>query len=278
MKRLVVVDVSNLAHKALHTTGALSRDGEPTGVLYGVWKSLLLLRDTFDTNNFVFAFDSGYNFRSEIYPEYKAKRKADREKEDPDSRAARLAMYDQVHALRRTFLPAMGFPAANVVQEHGYEADDIIASVAMNSPAFDKIYIVSSDQDLYQCLDGKRVMIYKQKTKDYYTEESLQAEFGVPPALWASVKAWSGCTSDNIEGLPGVAEKTASKFMMGKLKTKQQLFFDNIEVYNRNIQLTRLPFFGKLKCTAEEVGEIDWNLIGRESGFYIKEEIGGFGI
>lgn len=257
----VVIDVSNLAYRALHTTGYLEYQGRPTGTLYGIWQTCLDLQSRFQTHNLAFCFDTRNPLRREVYPKYKAKRKEARELEDEEKKLMRQWMYDQIRELWK-LLGQMG--CANVFGTKGYEADDLMAAIVRDNPDEDLV-LVSSDEDLYQCL-GPKVRCYRPTTKTIYTDSTLLKDLGVSPAQYASVKAWAGCTSDNIEGLKGVGEKTAAKFLLGKY-SKPERFFGEIEVYNTNINLTKLPYPGTPKCQLQTQEEpLDWCILGRYIG------------
>lgn len=260
MDKVVLIDVSNLAYRAMYTTGGLAYAGRPTGVLFGIWKTCLGLQKLFETNNLIFCFDSQTSLRSQLYPPYKQARKRQRDAyEDEEKREMRMQMYDQIATLRSM---SVELGIENSFRCDGYEADDLIASVINGLPrSVQKAYIVSSDEDLWQLLEGTRIVCYKPTTKTYYKESHMLRDYGIYPCQWASAKAWAGCPSDNIEGLPKVGMKTAAKFLLGKCKSPKQ-FTDHIDIYNRNIDLTRLPFAGtpRLSLIPQEA-PIKWNVL-----------------
>ena len=259
----LVIDVSNLGYRAMHTTGYLEYEGRPTGTLFGIYTTCRALQQRFLTENFVFCFDSRYPRRKVLYPQYKNKEKKDGELEDPMKTADRLSMYQQLKELWYLLTQEMQVP--NVFGATGMEADDLIASVVRSNPD-EEFVVVSSDEDLYQLL-SPTVVQYKPITKVVYDERLFGKEYpGLMPSQWASVKAWAGCTSDNIKGLPGIGEKRASQFLLGKF-SKPERFTDNLDVYNRNIRLTKLPFEGTpaLKLTPQ-AGPLDWSPLLRWIG------------
>lgn len=259
----VLLDVSSLAHRALHTVGDLHHPDDPeryTGVLYQLWKTCEPLPVQFGTFNLVFCFDSKYSKRQEIYSHYKSRSREARDKEKPDMKAMRQGMHDQMKVLP-LLLRQMG--AVNVYGQTGYEADDMIASAILWNPDYEFI-IVSRDRDLHQLL-APNVQMYDIIKDCRYTEADFRNEWGIAPCQWASVKAWAGCTSDSITGVPKVGEKTAAKYVRGALSTedkKYPLFVDNLAVYNTNIPLVRLPFVGtqQIKLVQQE-NRIDWSLL-----------------
>jgi len=264
----LLVDTSSLSHRALHTVGDLCHPDDPdqyTGVLYQLWKTCSAVSTQFRTRNLVFCFDSKVSKRRELYPTYKSKRQEDRAKESIDFQAKRQGMYDQMKVLP-DLLRQMG--VANFYGQTGCEADDIIASVIKWNPDKDFV-IIGKDKDLYQLL-AANVRMYDVTKESFYTEENFRSEWGIAPCQWASVKAWAGCTSDSVDGLPGVGEKTAIKWITGKLaeeNKKYALFVENIALYNRNVPVVRLPLEGTNPITlVEQERMIDWSILAKFIG------------
>lgn len=267
-KVLILLDVPNLMHRAHWAHGDMHNGDQYTGCLYGIMRDCRLYQELYPDATLAFCFDSKHKTgRQALYPDYKANRQLLREAEDEEAREKRFSMYEQTKQLW-SLLPQMG--VINRFGCKGLEGDDIIASLVQNTPSFyDKCVMVSSDQDLYQLLDkNKNVVLFKPIKKQEYTEDMLMGEYGVMPCAWASCKAWSGCTSDNIEGLKGVAEKTACKWILGKASEKQKALFEaNLALYNRNIQLVKLPFPGTPKLVAQpQESPIDWSLLEEKIG------------
>jgi DNA polymerase-1 len=255
-KQYLVVDVSNLAYRALYTTGSLSHNGEATGVLYGIFKTISDLDELFCATHILFCFDGGYDKRQEILPEYKRNRKKEL---DEEQKEIRRDLRRQLYRLRTQYLPDAGFN--NVFWQEGYEADDIIASVVRNST--EETVIVSSDHDLFQLL-APHVTIWNPIKKKAITEKSFTDQWGIGPMSWVDVKALAGCTTDNIPGIPGVGEKTAAKFLSGSLK-KGSKKYDSIiaanDIWDRNDKLVRLPMEGteSFEVREDKVTTGDWN-------------------
>lgn len=252
MSNLLVVDVSNIAHIAFHSTRDLSYEDVPTGVLYGMYRKLETIAAEYMITDYAFCFDSSEYKRREILPGYKGERIKARAAEDEDMKQARKDMFRQIRDFYRLVLDG---GCTNLFGAKGYEADDMIASVVKTMrDKVDRVYILSSDEDLYQLLAENVSMI---KTKGLYTLKKFQSDYNIHPAQWASVKAWAGCSSDNVPGLVGIGEKRACQFLLGKFK-KPEVFTDQIEVYNRNIGLTRLPFPGCPKTEVVLGQSLDW--------------------
>jgi DNA polymerase-1 len=258
MTKTLLIDVMNLAYRALHTTGPMRYEDRPTGTLYGIWKTCRKLAHQFRTSDLAFCFDSKTMKRRDIYPQYKGKRSESRKAEDEDKKSARQEMHDQVAVLPQ-LLRDSGF--VNLFRLSGYEADDVIASAVQNNTDREFV-IVSADQDCYQLLEEGRVTQYSLSTDMELRESDFFATYGIPPVQWAGVKAWAGCASDSVEGLKLIGEKKAIQFLLGKYSNPKR-FTDELEIYNRNIQLTKLPFPGcPVIRIAEQPSQIDWNVIG----------------
>lgn len=236
----IVIDSNCLCYRAWYTTGGLSHDGNDTGIIFGFLNQILHLSQMFESSDFVFAWDSKKSLRKRIYPGYKGKRHA---KKTPEEREERKLAYSQFDLLRTNVLPNIGF--TNNIHKTGYEADDIIAKVVMNP---DKQYLlVSTDEDFYQLLGYCNM--YNPNKRKTMTRRTFQKEYGIPSWKWSWVKAYAGCNSDNVEGIRGVGEKTAIKYILNELKCnsvkyKSIVSKEGQNIYNRNMKLVRLPFSG----------------------------------
>jgi len=203
--RLVLVDGHGLAYRAYHAlppTLATS-SGEPTHVVFGFASMLLEVLNDFQPDYVVVCFDSGKSFRHDLFQEYKAHRP-----ETPD---------DLKHQLERIreLLAALNIP---VVAREGYEADDLIGTLARQ--AVDQgleVLVVTGDTDLLQLVDERiRVILPgRQRFGDYrvYDRKAVIERYGFPPERLPEYKALVGDPSDNIPGVPGIGEKTATKLI-----------------------------------------------------------------
>ncbi len=253
---ILLLDTNYLAHRAFYSTGHLSHDGEGTGILYGILQTVDQLQDRFATDKVVFAFDKGYVGRTEIFPEYKANRyKKDKTEEELEQIKE---FRKQLSQIRDKWLPMLGY--RNVFWQHGYEADDVIASLSSMFPFWDSdeacdAIIVSSDKDLWQLLNDY-VVSYNPQTQIVTTAGSFSKEWGVSPLMWPHVKAIAGDPSDGIPGVKGVGLKTAAKYYSGGLKEDsavyERIIGEGVEIHNRNIKLIRLPFPGTEKFVLRE--------------------------
>jgi DNA polymerase-1 len=267
----IVLDVSNLAYRALHTVGDLTHPDDPdrfTGVYYQLWQTAVQLQQIYRTYNLAFAFDSRKSLRQDAYLPYKQKRKCERqakEAADPEALRRRVGMHKQIDGLP-SLLHEIG--AKNIFGQTGYEADDMIASIVINNPNFN-VVIVSTDADLLQLL-RPGVTIYNPVKRKETTDIDFINEYGISPIQWNSVKAWTGCTSDNIGGVPGVGEVTAIKWLKGQIKqesAKYPLFTDNLNVYTRNKPLVTLPYPGtQANVLKKQASQLNWNRLASEIG------------
>jgi DNA polymerase-1 len=254
-KQYLVVDVSNLAYRALYTTGGLSHEGEATGVLYGIFKTVWDLQELFNATHILFCFDGGYDKRQEILPEYKKKRRTEL---DEEQKAIRRDLRRQLYRLRTRYLAEAGFK--NIFWQEGYEADDIIASVVLSST--EETVIVSSDHDLFQLL-SPHVIIWNPVKKKSVTDKSFTDQWGIGPMAWVDVKALAGCTTDNVPGIHGIGEKTAANFVSGRLKPgkKYEAIVAGNDIWERNRRLVQLPMEGTetFEVQDDEVTRVKWN-------------------
>ena len=249
----ILVDCNNVAYIAHYSSGELSVDDIRTGVIFGFLRTVFSIADRFDTNQFIFCWDSKQSFRKKIYPEYKAKR---REREQQMTREELVGLREarlQFVALRRYVLPYMGF--GNVFMRVGYEADDLIADVVKRNRE-ETFCIISSDNDLYQLL-GYNVFMFNNVTKAKMTAKRLRLEYGISYKKWALAKAIGGCTGDGVAGIVGAADpksnprSKALQYMRGELT--KGVVFDRIEstegrkIIRRNKALVKLPYLNG-KC------------------------------
>jgi len=271
MNELVIaVDVSNLAHRAFHTTGDLSYEGDGTGVLYGVLRDIIQLGDRFGSNTFAFCFDGGCDFRRRIYPKYKKMRQQRRREAGEIELEARRDLRRQIYRLRTRHLPQAGFQ--NIFWQEGYEADDVIAWLVKHYVNYGADFaVVSSDHDLLQLLDGDRVIIWSPVTKQVVNENVFRAKHGIGPSMWSMVKAIAGCNSDEVPGVKGIGEKTAAKYISGNLNTESKKYrdiIDNHELIERNLKLVELPAqgCGPFDLKRDRVTESGWNKLVSSMG------------
>jgi len=203
-KKLVLIDGHALAYRAFH---ALPEDmktsqGELTNAVYGFTSMLLnVLRDEQPTHIAV-TFDKGLTFRHDMYPDYKAHRA-----KMPDEMRSQMKRVRQV-------VETLDIP---IFEQEGYEADDLLGTLARQAEeqGVDTL-IVTGDMDLLQLVDEHtRVLTSRWRFSDTvtYDLEGVRRRYRLPPAQLVNLKAMMGDKSDNIPGVPGVGEKTATKLL-----------------------------------------------------------------
>ncbi len=202
-KRLILLDSHAIIHRAYHALPDFtSSKGEPTGALYGLSSMLLRIITDLKPDYVVACYDLPQKtFRHEVYDGYKAGRvKADE------------GLVAQLQSSRRVF-EAFGIP---IYDNPGFEADDILGTIVreMRDRKDIEIIIASGDMDTLQLVDGTRVQVFtlKKGLNDtvLYDEKGVVDRFGFKPELLPDYKGLRGDTSDNIIGIAGIGEKTAT--------------------------------------------------------------------
>ncbi len=204
--RLLLLDGHSLAYRAFFALPAenfSTTTGQPTNAVYGFTAMLInVLRDEQPTHVAV-AFDrSEPTFRHEAYVEYKANRR-----ETPADFRSQLSLIFEV-------LDALGVPRLSAP---GFEADDIIATLATQAEneGMD-VLIVTGDRDVLQLVDDHvTVLMTRRGISDMsrFTPEAVEEKYGLTPQQYPDFAAIRGDPSDNLPGIPGVGEKTATKWV-----------------------------------------------------------------
>ena len=211
---LMLLDGNSLAFRAFYALPAenfKTQGGLTTNAVYGFTAMLInLLRDEKPTH-IAAAFDvSRQTFRKEKYPEYKEGRSA-----TPDEFRGQIDITKEV-------LAALGI---TVLAEPGFEADDIIATLATQAENEGyRVLAVTGDRDALQLVSDDVTVLYPVKGVSEltrYTPEAVAAKYGLTPAQYPDFAALRGDPSDNLPGIPGVGEKTATKWIAeyGSLQT-----------------------------------------------------------
>lgn len=236
----VIIDSNYLCYISKYAlSNGLSYNGGRTEIIFGFLKDIISLAKKFETNNFVFCWDSKESERRKIFSNYKYKRHQDKTE---DEIVGDKVAFRQFTILREKVLPYLGF--SNVFFQEGYEADDLIASVVMNNKDMTNI-VVSSDNDLYQLLEY--CSLYNFSKQETMTELLFNRNFGIQPHRWVDVKTLAGCSSDNVPGIEGVGEIKAIKYLKGELSSGKT--FDSIKAQTEDEKelterLVKLPFPG----------------------------------
>jgi DNA polymerase-1 len=204
---LMLLDGNSLAYRAFYALPAenfKTKSGLTTNAVYGFTAMLInLMRDEAPTH-IAAAFDvSRQTFRSERFPEYKATRSA-----TPDEFRGQIDITKEV-------LNALGITA---LAEPGFEADDIIATLATQGDAAGyRVLVVTGDRDALQLVNSDITVLYPIKgvsTLTRYTPDAVVEKYGLTPEQYPDFAALRGDPSDNLPGIPGVGEKTAAKWIV----------------------------------------------------------------
>lgn len=205
-KTLVLLDAHAILHRAYHALPDFSSpSGEPTGALYGVVAMLLSIVEELKPDYIAACFDLPEpTYRHEAFEDYKA----GRAKNDD-------ALIAQINRSRDIFA-AFGI---RIYEHPGFEADDILGTIAAQTKDNKalRVVIASGDMDTLQLVDKKRVQVYtlRKGIKDtvMYDEKAVKDRFGFPPKLVPDYKGLRGDPSDNIPGIVGIGEKTATELI-----------------------------------------------------------------
>ncbi len=226
--RLILLDAHAILHRAYHALPDFTApDGSPTGALYGVVSMVLKIVEDFKPDYIVACFDlPEATYRHDAFEGYKAKRvKTD------DTLVSQIIRSRDIFA-------AFGIP---IYEQVGFEADDLLGTISHQTKNNKdlEVIIASGDMDTMQCVDGVRVRVYtlKKGIKDtvIYDEKAVKERFGFGPKLVPDYKGLRGDTSDNIPGIAGIGEKTATELITNfgdldsiykKLKKDEQQFLD----------------------------------------------------
>ena len=265
MKSLLLVDVSNTVIRNLSVNKYLEHEGEWTGGFYGTVSELVnfISRNEQPTAT-VFCCDSKPYLRDEDYPNYKGDRKKKDygEEEAPegwDFYDALAAGYGQL----KQFCEIGNYAHWTIP---GYEADDLVAlCVNHYSETYDKIYILSNDSDLNQCLVHPHVYIWKKigKGKKLYGQQEFIEQFGFPPIDWPFYTAMVG-THNGVPGIKGIGPKTATKIIHDDAQIDATVKKYEKELIQK-LDLIELPYFKidatKVQYPDPEVGKHNFRRI-----------------
>jgi DNA polymerase-1 len=223
MKTVVLLDSHAILHRGYHAMGGFAtRDGKPTGALYGFVTMVLRIYEDIKPDYIAACFDLPKpTFRHISYDGYKAGRK----KTDD----ALIAQIKESYSL----CEALSVP---VYKEEGFEADDLLGTLAeqLKQDKATRVIIASGDMDTFQLIDGDKVTVYTLKKANeavLFTTASVVERFGFTPKYIPDYKGLAGDSSDNIIGIKGIGDKTATE-LIKKYGTIEEMY----EVLNKNRQ------------------------------------------
>jgi len=206
MKDLLLIDTNAVfcrSRSALtRTMGEMvTSAGIPVTGTFGTINTILSIIEKGEYESIIPCYDAGGNFRKKLDDDYKGNREK-----------SSIEHYADMGLLIEDVLPTLGF---NPVGQKGWEADDLIATISRNSPAYREIHILTVDADLLQLVGNRvKVILFNsiKKTKTYGIDEVIE-KYGVYPAEVKYWKALCGDPSDNIAGIKGIGPKTATRII-----------------------------------------------------------------
>lgn len=205
--RLMLIDGHSMAFRAFYALPAenfSTSGGQATNAVYGFLSMLSSLLVEEKPTHVAVAFDVGrQTFRTEMFPEYKAQREA-----------APPEFKGQVEIIKEV-LETLGI---TTLEKDNFEADDIIATLATAAgPLGFETYIVTGDRDSFQLVNESTTVLYPMRGVSVlhrFTPEAVEEKYGLTPAQYPDFAALRGDPSDNLPNIPGVGEKTATKWIV----------------------------------------------------------------
>ncbi len=203
---LFLIDGNSLAYRAFFALpeSIATSTGVPTNAIFGFASMLVKILTDYGPKATVVVWDAGSSGRKEVYAEYKA------------GRATRPDLLKEQWPHLEPLVQAFGYRNIRV---DGYEADDVIASIAEQAKRQDppiEVMIVTGDRDAYQLVDEQvSIMTTSRGITDtkVYDRQGVIDRYGIPPELVPDFLGLKGDTSDNIPGVPGIGDKTAADLL-----------------------------------------------------------------
>ncbi|HEY3960062.1 MAG TPA: DNA polymerase I [Solirubrobacteraceae bacterium] len=209
-RRLFLIDGPSLVYRAFYALpeSIATSTGVPTNAIFGFASMLVKIVTEYGVCPTVVAWDAGTSGRTELFSDYKA------------TRRSRPDLLKQQWPAMEPLVEAFGYSNVKV---DGYEADDVIASLAEQALKADPpvpVMIVTGDRDVFQLIDDAglvKVMATARGITDtkIYDRQAVIDRYGIPPELIPDFYGLKGDTSDNIPGVPGIGDKTASELIQG---------------------------------------------------------------
>ena len=203
-KLLILIDGNSLVYRAFYALPELmNKKGQHTNAIYGFANILFKIIETYNPSHISVAFDlKAPTFRHKQFEAYKGNRKR-----MPDE------LREQVEPIKK-MIDAFGI---NRMELEGYEADDLIGTVAKNfeQNGYD-VFIITGDKDAFQLVSDKVKVLFTKKgisELDEYTPEKMIEKYEITPSQFIDLKGLMGDQSDNIPGVAGIGEKTGIKLL-----------------------------------------------------------------
>src|SRR5215203_2689274 len=203
-RELFLIDGNSLAYRAFFALpeSIATSDGRPTNAIFGFASMLVKILTDYGEVPTVVVWDAGMSGRKEISADYKAQR------------SSRPDLLKQQWPALRPLVEAFGYRNISV---EGFEADDVIAALVQQAKERRiPVMVVTGDRDAYQLVDdGVRIMTTSRGITDtkVYDRDGVIDRYGIPPELIPDFIGLKGDTSDNIPGVPGIGDKTASDLL-----------------------------------------------------------------
>ena len=264
-RSLLLLDGHSLAYRAFYALPVenfSTATGQPTNAVYGFTSMLInALRDEQPTHLAVTFDVSRATFRSDRYPEYKANRS-----KTPEEFKGQVSLIKEV-------LEALRVP---VLEVEGFEADDVIATISTQAAqgGYD-VSVITGDRDAFQLVSDRVTVLYPRKgVSDLarMTPSAVEEKYGLTPSQYPDFAALRGDPSDNLPGIPGVGEKTATKWIReygsfdelvaradevrGKVGDSLRA---NLAQVITNRQLTELVKDVPLDRVPDDLARVDWD-------------------
>ena len=180
-----------------------TREGEPTGAVYGFARKMLSVLKEYKPDYVAVAFDLGDTWRHSEFSDYKATRDS-----MPDDMRTQMTRIEQL--LNAFNIPIITYP--------NYEADDVLGTLSKQAAEQGQdVLVMSGDRDMFQLVTDRIKILYTSggpnPVTSVYGLKEVQERYALTPQQFIDLKALIGDSSDNIPGVPGVGEKTAVKFL-----------------------------------------------------------------
>jgi len=197
-KTVYLIDGSSFLYRFFFAIKNLSRNGMSTGAIFG-FARMLLDMDKENPEYIAVLFDTkAKTFRADLFESYKQNRPK---------------MPDELSAQIEPIKELINYFGITIIEKDGFEADDLIATLAEKMKKEFKIVVIANDKDLFQLVEDDNVVIYDPVKKFYYNEEEVYKKLGVYPSQVADYLALVGDSIDNIPGIKSIGPKTAASIL-----------------------------------------------------------------
>ena len=259
-RRLFLIDGPSLVYRAFFALpeSIATSTGVPTNAIFGFASMLVKIVTDYGVCPTVVAWDAGTSGRTEMFADYKA------------ARRSRPDLLKQQWPAMEPLVEAFGYSNVRV---EGFEADDVIASLAERALRADPpvpVMIVTGDRDVFQLIDQRglvKVMATSRGITDtkIYDRQAVIDRYGIPPELIPDFYGLKGDTSDNIPGIPGIGDKTASDLIQSFGSLESVLaHIDDVSGAKRKQNLTEHAedaLVSKRLATAQRDVEVDLDVV-----------------